>query len=117
MADRTSMPTTIIMLLAGAVACTKPNPNRCCVDDADCMANNIPVGSTCADGLLCRGNQCVAETCSTAAECDPSAPFCVSGMCGTSCDDDTECPGNGQDPSDRFCIAGTCVACRIGMND
>ncbi len=108
---------TIILFMVGAVACTKPNPNRCCVDPADCQANNIPIGSTCADGLLCRGNQCVAETCSTAAECDPSAPYCVTGMCDATCSDDTQCPGNGQDPGDRFCISGTCVVCRDGMQD
>ena len=111
------MRTRILLFIVGAFACTKPNPNRCCVDAADCQANNIPVGSTCPDGLLCRGNQCVAETCSTAAECDPSTPYCVAGMCDASCSDDTECPGNGEDPSDRFCVSGACVVCRAGMQD
>jgi hypothetical protein len=111
------MRTTILVLIAGALACTKPNPNRCCVDAADCQANNIPVGSTCADGLLCRGNQCVAETCSTAAECDPSAPYCVMGSCGATCSDDTQCPGAGENASDVYCVSGACVACRVGMND
>jgi hypothetical protein len=39
-----------------AGACTKPNPNRCCVDEADCEAKGIAVGSFCDQGLVCRGN-------------------------------------------------------------
>ena len=106
----------LFVVLLGA-ACTKPNPNRCCTDPADCQANNIPVGSTCQDGLVCRGNQCIAETCMASSDCESLAPYCVSGLCGASCSDDTQCPGAAQDPSDRFCVGGSCVTCRAGMND
>ena len=106
----------LFVVLLGA-ACTKPNPNRCCTDPADCQANNIPVGNTCQDGLVCRGNQCIAETCMASSDCESLAPYCVSGLCGASCNDDTQCPGAAQDPSDRFCVSGACVACRAGMND
>lgn len=107
----------LIVSLVGLVACTKPNPNRCCLDPADCQTNNIPVGSTCKDGLVCRGNQCIAETCSTSAECESMAPYCANGLCASGCTDDTQCPGAAQDPSDKFCVASTCVVCRAGMND
>src|SRR4051794_8494575 len=59
-----------LVLVVGLFACTKPNPNRCCNDEADCMAAGLAVGSTCSDGLLCRGNQCIAVSCSTSAECE-----------------------------------------------
>ena len=91
--ENRGMRNVLLVSLLALGACTKPNPNRCCVDEADCMANNIPVGSTCTDGLVCRGNQCVAETCTSAAECESMNPYCVSGLCGPSCTDDTQCPG------------------------
>ena len=94
------------------VGCSKPNPNRCCVDPADCNANHIPVGSTCNDGLVCRGNQCIAEVCSTTAECDPAAPYCASnGLCSSSCAGNSECPGFGQDSNAKTCANGACVEC------
>jgi hypothetical protein len=46
-----------VLALVVAGACTKPNPNRCCVDEADCEAKGIAVGSFCDQGLVCRGNQ------------------------------------------------------------
>ena len=106
----------VFAILLGA-ACTKPNPNRCCTDPADCQANNIPAGSTCQDGLVCRGNQCIAETCTASTDCESLAPYCVSGLCGATCNDDTQCPGAAQDPSDHFCVSGACEQCRAGMND
>lgn len=106
-----------IAVVVVVVGCTKPNPNRCCVDAADCAANNIPITNTCSDGLVCRGNQCIAETCASSSECESSEPYCVSGLCGSSCDDDTQCPGAAQAAGNSFCVGGECVACRVGMND
>src|SRR5512147_1820838 len=83
--DEKQVMRSIALALVALVACTKPNPNRCCTDEADCMAHGIPNGSTCADGLLCRGNQCIAVTCSGAAECDLSAPYCVDASCSEAC--------------------------------
>lgn len=37
--------------LVCAAACTKPNPNRCCADEADCEAKGIAVGSQCDQGF------------------------------------------------------------------
>src|ERR1051326_9553179 len=101
-----------VVVLWLLVSCTKPNPNRCCTDEAACTSHGVPVGQTCTGGLVCRGNECVAETCSTFADCDLSAPYCVMQLCGASCTDDTQCPGNGRDPGDLYCVSGTCLACR-----
>jgi hypothetical protein len=57
---------------AGVIGCTKPNPNRCCTDEVDCVAKDIPVGSQCDHGLVCRGNQCIAQLCETSSSCDPA---------------------------------------------
>lgn len=38
-----------------AAGCTAPNPNRCCTDEADCAAKNIPTVNLCSEGLVCRG--------------------------------------------------------------
>jgi len=112
------MRNVILVSFLGLVACTKPNPNRCCTDEADCMANDIPVGSTCNDGLVCRGNQCIAETCTTSSsDCESTDPYCVDSLCAAACIDDTQCPGAAQDPADKFCVGGTCVVCRVGMDD
>ena len=109
-----------ILLLAGllaCIACTKKNPDLCCTDPANCMANNIPEGSTCKDGLVCRGNQCIAEDCASSSGCEAAAPYCVMQLCGSSCTDDMQCPGFGQASNDTFCVNGACVECRAGMND
>lgn len=101
----------IFAFLVGLGGCTKPNPNRCCTGTTDCTSNNIPVGSTCEQGLVCRGNQCIAETCNLTANCDPAAPYCTNGLCEPTCTDDTQCPGFGQGATDRSCMAGSCVEC------
>ena len=103
-----------ILLVA---ACSKTNPAVCCTTASDCAAVGLKDPKGCSDGLLCRGNQCIAETCATSADCDASAPYCASGSCEMMCMDDSQCPGFGQDTSDTFCVSGACVACRAGMND
>src|SRR5262245_31710929 len=94
------------------VACTKPNPNRCCTDEAECNAKGIPVGSQCESGLVCRGNQCISEPCTGAEDCDAAAPYCVAELCVEGCADDAQCPGFGQPASNTFCVAEQCVECR-----
>ena len=100
----------LLLVCLFLVACTKPNPNRCCTDQADCTANNIAVDSTCDVGLLCRGHQCISVPCNSSANCDESAPYCVADSCGMQCDDDGQCPGYSQ--SGEYCVAGGCVECR-----
>ena len=107
----------VIVLLVVVVGCTKPNPNRCCTDEADCTTNDIPAGSVCEAGLVCRGNQCISEPCSSSGECEASAPYCVSELCGESCTVDAECPGFGQTAEERYCVEGACEQCRIGIAD
>lgn len=107
----------LVVPLLLLVACTKPNPNRCCTDEADCSDHGIPVGSTCEAGLVCRGNQCISEPCTSASDCEASAPYCVAELCAESCSDDTQCPGFGQPADDRYCVDGACQECRSGMAD
>jgi hypothetical protein len=108
----------LVAALVVLVGCsTKPNPNRCCTDTADCSAAGIPDVTPCSDDLVCRGHQCIAETCTSSDQCDLSAPFCVDGACGAMCTADDECPGNGGDPTDVHCVGGACVACRADGND
>lgn len=104
-----------LLVVAVFAACTKPNPNRCCVDEADCRAKDIPVGSVCDPGLLCRGNQCIAEPCTDNTHCDPAAPFCVDETCAEACTSDDQCPGFGQTGLPR-CVDGACVQCRDGLD-
>lgn len=108
----------LVAALVVLVGCsTKPNPNRCCIDAADCSAAGIPDVTPCADDLVCRGHQCIAETCTASNQCDLSAPFCVDGACGAMCTSDEQCPGNGGDPANVYCVSGVCVACRTDGND
>jgi hypothetical protein len=102
----------LIISLAVLVSCTRPNPNRCCTDEADCTAKDIPIGSMCSDGLVCRGNQCIAQPCTSSTQCDAAAPYCIAELCSETCGEDAECPGFGEDPAAAFCVAGQCVACR-----
>lgn len=103
---------SFLLLLVFALGCTKTNPNVCCTDDADCNAKGIPVGSICAAGLVCRGNQCISEPCTSAAQCDAATPYCVEQLCAEACTDDTQCPGAGEPADSLFCVAGACAACR-----
>jgi hypothetical protein len=102
----------LLVVLLTLLGCTKPNPNRCCTSEADCAAFGIPVGSTCGDGLLCRGHQCIAQPCDVVTDCDASAPYCAQGACAESCSADDQCPGLGNPMSMRHCVAGACAECR-----
>jgi len=110
----------VIALLFVITGCTKQNPQACCTDATDCMNVGLPTGTVCDDGLLCRGNRCVEETCSGTGDCDTTAPYCVKtdeGRCSETCTGDSQCPGFGQTDSGKFCVSGACVQCRVGMND
>jgi len=111
------MRVVITMLVLVSAACTKPNPDLCCNDAADCAAQGISMDHACAQGLICRGNQCIAEDCSDNTSCDASAPYCIGGTCAEMCTDDSQCPGFGGSDGDPFCVAGTCVQCRAGGSD
>ena len=106
------MRTLCIALALCCFACTKRNEALCCNDEADCVAKDIPIGSKCDEGLICRGNQCIAILCGSSAECDASAPYCVATSCAEQCTEDVQCPGATQDPTQTFCVSGTCEVCR-----
>ncbi len=110
----------VLALAITLIACTKQNPNLCCVDEADCANVGLEETKGCDDGLLCRGNQCIAEVCASSAECDADAPFCVfvpDGRCQMTCTEDAQCSGFGDEPERTFCETGGCVECRQGMAD
>jgi hypothetical protein len=84
------------------------------------MAQGLPIDSQCADGLVCRGGQCIAVTCTVSADCELGAPYCTGDdqrLCSDTCTADLQCPGFGEDVAQEFCEAGRCVTCRAGMND
>lgn len=102
-----------VSLVAGCG--TKRNPQACCTSEADCLNVGLPVGTLCDEGLLCRGNRCVEQACSGTADCDVTAPYCVTtdeGRCSEACTADSQCPGLAQSDADQFCVAGGCVQCR-----
>jgi hypothetical protein len=101
----------VLGCLVLVIACTKPNPNRCCTDEADCTAKGIPVSNTCDEGLLCRGNQCIAQTCTSPAQCDLAAPYCIGELCTEACGSDDDCPGFGESPEKTRCSPSGCVTC------
>ncbi len=105
----------VLALAISLIACTKQNPNLCCIDEADCANVGLSDPLGCDDGLLCRGNQCIAEVCANSMECDADAPFCTGasdGRCQQTCAEDGQCPGFAQAASEVFCEAGSCVECR-----
>lgn len=106
----------IVLLLLVLVGCgTKKNPEACCVEEADCAAVGLPVGSTCEDGRSCRNNKCVELPCATSSECDALEPYCGGDICVPTCSDDAQCPGFGQTAAQKFCD-GTCVECRAAAD-
>lgn len=120
MVEGVSMRMSLLLLSLSFAACTKPNPNVCCNDAADCERVGLTEPKGCDDGLACRGNVCVLEVCDTSAECDPSAPYCVvepDGTCQASCTTDSQCPGFAQTAAQEFCESGSCVECRSDGED
>lgn len=108
------VPRLVLWVALAVAGCgSKTNPNVCCTDEANCAAQGLPNDAMCSGGLVCRGNTCVAETCSTSAQCEAEAPYCSgAGLCAATCEGDTECPGFSDDPAKMFCSNGMCVACR-----
>lgn len=101
---RMKLPITLALVLHLA-GCTEKNPALCSAD------------SPCADGLICRGNQCVAEDCTSAQDCEAGAPFCsASGLCAMTCVSDAECPGFAGSAMDTLCQGGVCVECRSDVD-
>lgn len=100
--------------LLAASGCTKRNENLCCIDEADCNQIGESAVVPCNDGLVCRGNLCIAIACASNTDCDATAPFCdtATGRCEEACEMDNQCPGVGGDPALSVCEAGSCLECR-----
>lgn len=101
----------VMSLLACAVACTKPNPNVCCVTDAQCAELGADELRPCAVGQACAPDfTCVAAQCETSADCtSPDAPICANNLCIGLCTSDDDCAGVAGRP---YCSADqTCVGC------
>lgn len=100
-----------ILATAVLAACTKPNPNTCCVTDAQCAALGAGEQRPCAAGQACSGDfTCVAAECDTSADCtDPQAPICQLGLCVGGCTIDDDCADVAGRP---YCATeGVCVGC------
>ena len=100
---------SLLVVLALAVGCTKPNPEVCCGDAADCNAAGIPEGRTCAGDLVCMNHSCeepLPPECTESAQCTTATKaFCdaVTQVC-RGCIDDTECD-SGACGDDGACVA------------
>lgn len=120
-------------LVVLVVACTKRNPEVCCLDPDDCASIGVsdPVRE-CAEGLACVDNACQVASCSTdgcsaeAPVCDITLDVCKGCMGPADCDQfattvcDTEsgacvgCVANEDcDPTTPVCDARACRECRL----
>ncbi|MBA3393298.1 MAG: hypothetical protein H0T89_11670 [Deltaproteobacteria bacterium] len=99
------------MTIAITLGCKTPNPERCCVDAADCASQGLDEEMrTCAEGLACVANECVVASCSTQG-CAASAPVCdiASDIC-EGCSDAADCA---RFASEQVCDVGSgrCLQC------
>ncbi len=94
------------------VACTKPNPDACCVTEAQCAAIGVDPNDVrpCDVGQACNPTStCVAKECDTSAECGAAVPVCSLGLCVSGCRVDDDCADVAGKP---FCAPdNVCVGC------
>lgn len=92
------------------VACTKPNPAACCLDEADCAANGFKEVRMCAAGLACVDHQCVVPSCSMTG-CAAEAPVCniTTDVC-EGCTESNQC-SRFSDTDVCDTATGACVEC------
>jgi len=99
-----------LVLMVGAAACTKANPNACCVNADDCKQAGLSSEKGCDQGLTCVDNQCIQQTCSTDG-CMAEKPVCnvVTNVCD-GCTDSSQCASY---PGETVCdtSSGACVGC------
>jgi hypothetical protein len=106
---------SLLLLIAIAAACTKPNEAVCCVSEADCARLGLDEPRPCEVGQACKAFACVAAECATSAECaSPDAPVCIDGLCVASCRSDDDCAGAAGGP--RCAADGACVGCLTGAD-
>lgn len=105
-----SMKWLLLVLVVAAAACTKANPNACCVNADDCKQVGLSSVKNCDQGLTCVDNQCIAQTCSTTS-CMADKPVCnvVTNVCD-GCTESSQCASYaGQNVCDT--TSGACVGC------
>lgn len=97
-------------VVAAASGCTKPNPNACCTNEAECLALGSDELRPCGGGEVCSGNLCVPVQCETAEQCSGATPYCIDQLCVGSCQVEADCQGI---PGAPICAADkVCVGCR-----
>lgn len=90
--------------------CTKPNPNACCTNEAECLALGSDELRPCDGGEVCSANACVPVQCETGDQCSGATPYCVNQLCVGSCQVEADCEGV---PGAPICAADrVCVGCR-----
>lgn len=98
------------MLVVLGTACTRPNPDACCTNDAECAALGSSELRPCGSGQVCSNNLCQAVQCETGADCSAAAPYCVNQLCVGRCQVDGDCAGV---PGAPLCASDhVCVGCR-----
>ena len=105
------MRSVFIVYLFLVSACTKHNPDSCCLTTEQCSMLGIDAIIGCASGKACDGTgACVVAQCSTSADCaNAGAPICENQLCVAKCVTDDECIGVAGAP---YCASdGACVAC------
>ena len=90
-------------------ACTKPNPNVCCVTPLQCDALGVDEPRPCDVGQACRAGGCVAAECQAAADCSADSPICSNNLCVGTCQIDDDCAEVAG--RNRCSAQGTCVGC------
>lgn len=98
------------------LACTKPNPEVCCVTPDQCSTLGAAELRPCGVGQACSADfTCVAAECTTSADCeDPNQPVCSLGLCIDTCRVDADCA---EVPGRPFCAGdGVCVGCVDAMD-
>jgi hypothetical protein len=69
-------------IVIASVACTRHNPEVCCVSMADCHAQQLPSITDCPMGMVCVNNLCTTQTampqCTTDQDCTgTTTPHCA----------------------------------------
>lgn len=100
----------ILIVLGALAACTRPNPNTCCVTQAQCDELGADELRPCEAGQACQASTCVASECDTSADCtSAAAPVCILNLCASACVVDDDCAG--LIGRSRCAPDGTCVGC------
>src|SRR5947208_2929597 len=100
------------IVILGTVACSSPNPDFCCVSEAQCAAAGVTDLRPCDVGQACAPDDtCVAAECTTSSDCTSAErPSCSNGLCIAGCAIDDDCAGVSATPHCDTDLS-TCVGC------